>query len=317
MLIVLFVASCGSNINQREQSFTQKLNEMLAWPEGGTYSDEVMQSVFDLIKKTPQSLEYKFEGELPHIHIATSNDGNLRAYSLERSGFEGNPSSGFECKILLQYRSGKTVFCEEVEGFNGYITEIYHVDSNKFYLLEDFQGRLAQGTHEFYSFSVYKIENKKLHKVKGAFVNRNTIYDNLEFSWDDYGGRLEIDFEKEDSAFIYNSFQKKLFDFIRIEQQDEDHWTYKCWENGQKQGEPDLVIEKGIKEYWTCGGSLLFHDEWVTDDESTPLGDKYTFSNKGYRYEFYHGWSKGAQLETLYVYDSKERLVYSGDFEPL
>lgn len=356
LLIVLFVASCGSNINQREQSFTQKLNEMLAWPEGGTYSDEVMQSVFDLIKKTPQSLEYKFEGELPHIHIATSNDGNLRAYSLERSGFEGNPSSGFECKILLQYRSGKKVFCEEVKGFNGYITEIYHVDSNKFYLLEDFQGRLAQGTHEFYSFSVYKIENKKLRKVKGAFVNRNTIFDNLEFSWDDNGGRLEIDFEKEDSAFIYNSFQKKLFAikgmpladellkyrqyswnngrfelekydepiefrnekyFIRIEQQDEDHWTYKCWENGQKQGEPDLVIEKGIKEYWTCGGSLLFHDEWVTDDESTPLGDKYTFSNKGYRYEFYHGWSKGAQLETLYVYDSKERLVYSGDFEPL
>ena len=356
LFIVLVLASCRSNVNQQEQSFIQELNEMLDWPEGGDYSDEVMHSVFDFIKKNPQSLEYKFEEEIPHIRIATSDDGNVRAYSVERYGFEGNPSLGFECKTMLQYRYGETVFCNEVENFNGYITQIRHVDANKFYLLEDFQGGISQGTHEFYSLSVYKIENNKLHKVKGAFVNGNNVFDNLEFSWDDMGGHLEIDFEKEDSAFIYNIFQKELFVikgmplvgeplkyrqycwnnrcfelkkydepaeycndkyFIRIEQQGEDFWTYKCWNGGQKQGEPDLVIEKGIKEYWTCGGSLLFHDEWVTDDESTPLGDKYTFSNKGYRYEFYHGWSKGAQLETLYVYDSKERLVYSGDFEPL
>ena len=356
LFIVLVLASCRSNVNQQEQSFIQELNEMLDWPEGGDYSDEVMHSVFDFIKKNPQSLEYKFEEEIPHIRIATSDDGNVRAYSVERYGFEGNPSLGFECKTMLQYRYGETVFCNEVENFNGYITQIRHVDANKFYLLEDFQGGISQGTHEFYSLSVYKIENNKLHKVKGAFVNGNNVFDNLEFSWDDMGGHLEIDFEKEDSAFIYNIFQKELFVikgmplvgeplkyrqycwnnrcfelkkydepaeycndkyFIRIEQQGEDFWTYKCWNGGQKQGEPDLVIEKGTKEYWLYDNTLISHDEWWTDDESSPLGEKYTFFNKGCRYEYYHGWSRGEQLERLYVYDSGETLVFSGDFEPV
>lgn len=49
----------------------------------------------------------------------------------------------------------------------------------------------------------------------------------------------------------------------------------------------------------------------------SPLGEKYTFFNKGYRYEYYHGWSRGGQLEVLYVYDADETLVYSGFFEPV
>ena len=365
LFIVWLLVACGSKNNQQEQSFThelqeqsfiQELNKMLDWPEGGTYSDEVMHSVFDFIKKKPQSLEYKFEEELPHIRIATSDDGNVRAYSLERHGFEGNPSWGFECKTLLQYRSGETVFCYEIEDFNGYITQIRHVDSNKFYLLVDFQGGISQGTHEFYSLSVYKVENHKLHKVNGAFVSRNNVFDNLEFLWDDFGGHLEIDFEKEDSAFIYNIFQKELFVikgmplagkplkyrqycwnnrhfelkrdddpveirndnyFIRIERQSENLWTYKCWNGGEKQGAPDLIIENGTKQYWLYDGSLIPYDEWVTDDESSPLGEKYTFFNKGYRYEYCHGWCKGSQLEELYVYDSGENLLYYGDFEPV
>ena len=356
LFIVLFLASCRPNINRQEQSFIQELNDMLDWPEGGTYSDEVMQSVFDFIKANPQSLEYVFEEEFPHIRIAISNDGNVRAYSLERYGFVGNPSLGFECKTMLQYRSGETVFCDEVEDFNGYISQILHVDSNKFYLLEDYQGSIHQGTYENFTFYVYKIENNKLSKVKGAFLSREGVSDNIALSWDDLGGQFAVDEDKEYSAFIYNKFRKELYVlkgiplageslkylqycwnkwrfelkkddepaeyrndkyFIRIEQQGEDFWTYKCWNGGQKQGKPDLVIEKGTKEYWLYDNTLISHDEWWTDDESSPLGEKYTFFNNGYRYEYYHGWSRGEQLEELFVYDADETLVYSGDFEPV
>lgn len=354
LFILLTLASCGRNMNRQEQSCIQKLNKILEWPECGYYSDEVMRSVFDIIKNNPHSLEYEFEEELPHIRIVTSDDGNVRAYSLERYGFEGNPSLGFECKTMLQYRSGKTVFCDEVEDFNGYISQILHVDSNKFYLLEDYQGSIHQGTYENFTFYVYKIENNKLHKVKGAFLSRDGISDNIALSWDDWGGQFAVD--EEYSAFVYNKFRKELYVlkgmplageslkyrqynwnkrrfelekddepaeyrndkyFIRIEQQGEDVWTYKCWNGGQKQGKPDLVIEKGTKEYWLYDNTLISHDEWWTDDECSPLGEKYTFFNNGYRYEYYHGWSRGMQLEELFVYDPDETLVFSGDFEPV
>ncbi len=351
-IVILSLVTCGQNTKLHERSFIQELNEMLVQSEDGTYSDEVMRSIFDFIEENPQSLDYEIIlKEYSNIRIATSEDGNVRAYNLERYGFGGNPSLGFECKTLLQYRSGENVYCYEVESFIGYITNIQHIDSNKYYLLEDYQGSVCQGEHDFFSLSVYKIENDKLNKVKGAFVNHNNVSDNLEFSWDDLGGHLEMDYEKADSAFIYNRYRKELFVikgmplagkklkyrqynwngekfeilkfdetaefenpkyFIRIEQQSEDAWIYKCWNGGIKKGEPDLVLS-GTKQYWLYD-TLILCDEWWTDDASTPLGNKYTFCNNGYRYEFYYGWNRGKQHETLYVYDPDENMIYYGDF---
>ena len=356
LFIALLLVSCGRNPKKQEQFFYQELNSMLIWPQEGNYSDEIMKSVFEFIKSNPQSIEYEFEEELSHIRISTSEDGNVRAYNLERSGFEGNPSLGFECKTLLQYRSGESVFYDEYEKFNGYVTHIRHIDSNKYYLFEDYQGCICQGEHDFYSLSVYEIENNELYKLTGSFVNRNNVSDNLEFSWDDWGGHLELDYELEDSLFIYNKFNKELYVikgmplagkalkyrqynwngqhfeikkyeeplefendkyYIRIEQQSENFWTYKCWNGGKKSGAPDLTINYGTKQYWLEVNGLISHDEWVTDDESSPLGEKYTFLNNGYRYEFSYGWSHGEQLELLYVYDPEEEMIYSGDFTPI
>lgn len=351
LLVTLSLISCGRNL--QEQSFVQEVNKMLDGAEYGTYSDEVMQSIFDYIKNNPQSFEYEFEEELSHIRIATSDDGNVRAYNLERSGFEGNPSWGFECKTLLQYRSGEDVFCEVFDNLDGYVTRICHIDSSKYYLLETFQGHISQGIHESYKLYVYKVDNNKLHEVKKCFVSRDGISDNLEFSWNNNGGYLGEDFALEDYAFVYNNFHKELFAlkslsqigmplryhqyiwdgklfeirkydepleyyndtyFIRIEQHSENSWMYKCWNGGRKHGEPNLIIKGGTKQYWLYNNSLISYDEWVTDDASSPLGEKYTFFNNGYRYEYYDGWSNGEQLESLDVYDSRENIVYSGDF---
>lgn len=352
-IAALLLVSCGRNI--QEQSFVQEVNEMLAWPEGGVYSDEVMQSVFDYIRNNPLSLDYEFEDEQSHIRVATSDDGNVRAYNLERCGFAGNPSSGFECKTLLQYRSGEKIYCEEFDNFDGYVTRICHVDSN-YYILEIYQGYLAQGTHEMYNLYVYKAENNKLHKMRGGFANRDGIIDNLALSWFDYGGFIEIDSTFENSSFVYSRSRKELYVlkgmpqvrkalkyyqynwngqcfelrkydepleyyndkyFIRIEPQGDNSWTYKCWNDRVKHGEPALTIKGGTKQYWLYGSSFISYDEWVTDDSSTPLGEKYTFFNNGYRYEYFDGWSRGERVELLYVYDPNENIVYYGDFTPV
>lgn len=353
--IALFLISCGQNMNRQEQSFVQEVNKMLDWPEDGEYSDEVMQSVFDYIKNNPQSLEYKLEEELTHIRISTSDDGNVRAYNLEKSGFGGNPSLGFDCRTMFQFRCGETVLYNEFDNFDGYITRIHHIDTN-YYLLETFQGTIAQGIHETYNLYVYKIDNNTLQKVNGCFVNREGISNNLELSWNDLGGYSISDDEKEDSVFIYSALKKELYVikgmplegkplkyrqycwkkqrfelrgydepkefrnkeyFIRFEQQSENSWTYKCWNGGEKHGKPDLIIEHGTKQYWLYDDSLISYDEWWTDDASSPNGEKYIFFNNGYRYEYYDGWSNGMQHEELFIYNPKENLIYSGTFIPV
>ncbi|MBR2326240.1 MAG: hypothetical protein IKA49_02635 [Alistipes sp.] len=357
LFVILSFISCGQNNNhQQEQAFVQELNKMLAWTEGGMYSDEVLDSIFDFIIRNPQSLEYEFTEEIPRVEIATSDDGNMRAYSLERCGFEGNPSLGFSCRTLLQYRSRGSVFYQEVKNFNGFITHIHHIDSNKFYLLQDWQGCMHQGTYEHNILYVYKIDNNTLHKVQGAFVNKKNVSNQLEFSWDDFGEYVEIDYDKEDSLVVYSIAKRVLYVikgaplmnkalkyrqyhwngrcfepvkydepaeyyndrfFIRIEQNSENSWTYKCWNGGVKSGKPSLVITSGTKQYWTYSNDYISYDEWVTDDESSPSGEKYIFSNNGYRYEYRHGWLQDEPIDELYVFDPDENIIYYGRFTPV
>ncbi len=357
ILITLFFLSCGFKEDQKdrqEQIFIQELNEMLDNPEYGLYYDEIMDSIFDLITDNPQSLEYEFDDNSLGIRIATSDDGNVRVYNLEVSRFGGNPSLGFICRSLLQYKSGESVFCKEIRDFNGYITHIRHIDSNKYYLLEDYQGSCHQGTYENTILHLYKIENDSLQKVKRAFENRNDVSDNFEFSWNDMGGSIDLDFEKKDSLVIYSRAHKELYVvkgmplrnkplkyyqyywkghnfelrkydepkefynekfFIRIEQNSEDFWTYKCWNGGKKKGEPDLIIKSGTKQYWSYSYDVFPFDEWAVDDDSSPMGVKYTFYNNGYCYVYCHGWKHGCHIDELYVYDPNEMIIYRGDFE--
>ena len=48
--------------------------------------------------------------------------------------------------------------------------------------------------------------------------------------------------------------------YIRIEQYSENFWTYKCWNGGEKHGEPDLIIKNGIKQYWLYDGSFISYE---------------------------------------------------------
>ena len=56
---------------------------------------------------------------------------------------------------------------------------------------------------------------------------------------------------------------------------------------------------------------------WATDDESSPLGERYIFFNNGYCYEYSHSWMRGESIDELYVYDPNEMIIYYGEFTPV
>ena len=104
--------------------------------------------------------------------------------------------------------------------------------------------------------------------------------------------------------------------YIRIEQNRDGSCIYRCWNGGVKQGKPDLTIRNGLRQLWSEEG-LVDYDKWISLDEYTPLGEKYTFKNKGYEYVYLSGWSKGRTYEDLKVYSPAGEMIYSGSFIPV
>lgn len=104
--------------------------------------------------------------------------------------------------------------------------------------------------------------------------------------------------------------------FIRIEQDADGDCTYMCWNGGKKSGNPTLTIRNGKREIWD---EIEIHDfnKWISFDEYKPLGEKYSFENNGYKYQYMSGWLRGRTYEDLEVYNPKGDLVYSGHFEPV
>lgn len=126
----------------------------------------------------------------------------------------------------------------------------------------------------------------------------------------------EDNLEFVDSTIMFPvEFQNDKF-FIRIEQDSDGYCTYKCWNGGKKTGNPTLTIGKGKREIWD---EIEIHDfnKWISSDEYKPLGERYTFENNGYKYQYMSGWLRGRTYEDLEVYNPKGDLVYSGHFKPV
>lgn len=101
--------------------------------------------------------------------------------------------------------------------------------------------------------------------------------------------------------------------YIRIEQDNDGKCVYYCWDGGEKKGRPTLTIANGKREIWGDGW-IYDYDKCVLLDESKPLGEKYTFENNGYKYQYMSGWLRGRTYEDLEVYNPEGELVYSGQF---
>lgn len=104
--------------------------------------------------------------------------------------------------------------------------------------------------------------------------------------------------------------------FIRIEQENDGRCTYMCWNGGEKNGNPNLIVKNGIRQLISWDYRFPYN-EWISDDESVPDADEFIFCIDGYKYRFVTGMSHGYLLNELRVYNSDGDLLYTGNFEEI
>ena len=152
------------------------------------------------------------------------------------------------------------------------------------------------GTMYVANTKIIEDDYSKLEVLDGTF---------RRYSWD--GDRFR-------DVTIMNPYEVKNKDYyIRIEQNKDGSCTYKCWNGGIKSGKPSLTIYGGTRELWYELG-FMNYDEWISLDAYQPLGERYTFTNNGYVYQYMTGWYKGHMYEDLEVYNPKGNIVYSNEF---
>lgn len=351
--------------------YERQLNKILDWEaNNGCFTDEQFDKVFETIESDPKTLEYDFS-DVNYMDIVETNDGDVRAYILESHGFGGNPSLGFNTRILIQYRIGNNIYTYRMPDTYSVIEKIAKVDDNQ-YLFIAFYGRMAQGEHNNHQARVYQFDESGVYQKCRAFENNNHFENEIEVYWE---GKISPEddsdlmstecFDDEDYenelyfGLFYNDYTRTLYVantkiyedeyselevldgtyrqycwngerfrdvsimkpyevknkdyYIRIEQNEDGSCTYKCWNGGIKSGKPSLTINGGTRELWYELG-IMNYDEWISLDEYQPLGEKYTFTNNGYVYQYMTGWFKGHMYEDLEVYNSKGNLIYYNKF---
>lgn len=379
-LLPLLLLNCSFSTKYEKQ-----MNEILDWEKSnGVFSDEQFDKVFEIIEKNPQTFEYDFsipddsfiesffqphKSKVSYMNFVESNDQQVRAYILERHGFSGNPSLGFETSALIQYKIGGEIFTYRLTDTYSIIEEIANLSDNK-YLLITYYGNIAQGDHNYNQARVYKLDENGIHLLTNVFEKDGKLVNEIEVYWESgvyikdevaYNATSQNPNEEDsdeyknwgiqynwldknlyvantrdvgnykllDGTFRYYRWNGKIFNdetimspyeiknedfYIRIEQNRDGSCIYKCWNGGVKSGTPSLTIRNGRRELWD---EVDIHDynKWISLDAYVPLGEKYTFTNNGFTYQYYTGWSKGRQYEELNVLDSKDNLIYSKEFK--
>lgn len=379
-LTLIFFTNCSVSTKYEEQ-----INKILDGDKSyGEFSDEQFDKVFEIIEKNPQTFEYNFSipdessgftffsphgSKVSYMNFVESNDQQVRAYILERHGFGGNPSWGFETSTLIQYQIGGKIYTYRMTDTNSIIEEIAKLTDNK-YIFIAFYGHIAQGEHNHNQARIYKFDENGVHLLPNVFEKKGKFVDEIEVYWEsgvyiqeeftDYEISKDPDEEDTDEymnwGILYNwqdqnlyvantreidnhklldrTYKRYLWDgkmfkddtimspyevrnedfYIRIEQNKDGTCTYKCWNGGIKSGVPNLMIRNGHREMWHELG-FVDYNKWVSFDESSPLGERYTFTNNGYTYLYETGWRKGETLERLIVYAPNGDVVYSNDFD--
>ena len=336
--------------------------------EDGLIPDDKIDDIFRFIESTPATLHYDF-GEMEGLKVVTSSDGNVRGYVIDTSGFQGNPSRGYDTKTMLQYRIGDSVYTSMLPDEYSTLHYIAKISDDK-YLFINTHNDVSNGVQNYNEAMVFEIKNNGMSQLRRAFHFGDRRSDKLEIYWnngywrcDDREILSQFDLDDiNDLILSYNPHDKTLYAanttsyidndcnseyyldgtynryqwngavfenstimkprnirnqdyYICIEQSSDGELWYRCWNGGKKKGKPTLTIRNGKREIWD-DKETHDYNKWISFDEYKPLGEKYTFKNNGYRYQYMSGWLRGRTYEDLEVYDPKGELLYSGRFEP-
>lgn len=261
-----------------------------------TYRMPDTYSVLEKIAKVDND-QYLFIAFYGSIAQGEHNNHQARVYRLDESGIY-QKSRAFEKKDHLEdeievYWEGKISTKDDSDLMS---TECFDED--------DYEDNLYFGLfYNDYSRTlyvantrIYEGDNSELEVLDGTF---------RQYYWDGESFR---------DVSIMEPYEVKNKDYyIRIEQNKDGSCTYKCWNGGIKSGKPSLTIYGGTRERWYELG-FMNYDEWISLDAYQPLGERYTFTNNGYVYQYMTGWYKGHMYEDLEVYNPKGNIVYSNEF---
>lgn len=348
-VIISALISCES---KHSYTYVDEIESVYKSRDGGEFSDAQIEQIFSIIEKNPESLNQ----DMTEPSNITSDDGNLRAYTIERSNFGGNPTAGFEIHTLFQYRIGDKIGVTSFDEVFTDVKSISHLGNNK-YLVIDEIAVYHQGDYCTMTAKVVEITNSGVVIDRHAFVDGKKKSEEIVVKWSEED--CEVDYiadgmkahlgENEqlgDRMLYYNAVTKQLFVnntvktvngnshvsesykrydwdgsvfvnttimkpiearsddyYIRIEQLADGSCVYKCWNRGQKRGEPNLTI-RGGQRLRLYDMMRYKYDEWFTDDCSTPDGEECVFENNGYSYKFTYSWpriSEGNVYGTLSV----------------
>lgn len=322
----------------------------------GYIPEEAIDRLFNTIKDNPQTIDFHLDRsdfETNALIIATSSDGCMRSYSVERSGFSGNPSHGCDVRTLLQYRHGDSICCTEIQDAPGYISKIARIDTLKRrYILLNYNIAICQGCH--YYIKLDGVEIADCGEIVPAKIFRQASFTDLY--WNDSG--YDAESEKTRSSVGLHDYQcmdydestgelriphvveyygyyiateawhryqwngqyftdkgvEPLFDLhcgnfhIIIDISQDGNYRYRCWNNNRPVSDtPDLQISGGSKLFWDESGEVMTCEE---DNESSPKGYIYSFSNKNYRYEYHTGRCRGKEVDELLIYRNGNELIY-------
>lgn len=255
---LIFSVICGCS---KSNHYVELINQIIAERDGGgEFSDSQIERIFKVIEENPQTLDCDLSFVDP-INITTSDDGNVRSYSIERCGFGGNPSAGYEIFNLIQYRIGNTVKVATFHDDFAVIKSITHLENNK-YLVIDEIAISHQSSYVTMTAKVIVLKPQGVTIDRKAFIDGNETSAELTVSWEeddmegDYiadGMRANLDENEDlsDRMLYYNEFTEELFvntTMLTINGHSHVATTYDRykWENGAFH---NITIAKPFEAY--------------------------------------------------------------------
>lgn len=192
-ILLCIVSITMTSCDRTDLSQTQFINEVnrLTQLHNGYIPDEAIDKLFLTIKENPQTINFELNESDPETKamvIATSPDGSMRAYSVELSGFYGNPSLGFTSRTLLQYRDKDSIRCTELDGSVGYIAKIVRLDTlTRRYILLDYEQATGQGDHFYPGLMGVEISDCGEIIPAKIFKKAGHLHSHIELHWEGYG----------------------------------------------------------------------------------------------------------------------------------